>query len=62
MPRFFIDLRDRDFERLAELAERSRRPPRDQAAWMLEEALRERRKSAAEGADHRRSPLARAAE
>jgi hypothetical protein len=41
--RLTIELRERDFKRLQNLAEAERRPVRDQAAYFVEQKLREGR-------------------
>lgn len=39
MPRITINLRERAFEKLQRVALAERRPTRDQAAWIVEQAL-----------------------
>lgn len=42
MRRFFITISDPAFERLRDLAFQERRYPREQAAWLVEQALFQR--------------------
>lgn len=52
--RFVLDLPDLTFQRLAELAERERRPVRDQAGLLLERMLK--RRAVRHGGDTPRLP------
>jgi hypothetical protein len=55
--RLNIELRDRDFKRLQELADAERRPVRDQAAYLVEQKLREARTHADRSIEDSREPI-----